>query len=496
MEKVIEPRLPKACKITFSLVGLDNSDSAFAAFAVELPEDPQLEEAAVGESDNSPAYPPSLGDGSVEIDPLDTSPSPIFLPPLARLASPNKRSKKVKRRKLASPLTDESPQYEYKEVVVDRDGQPRQAGADSAEGEFIREFRLAAEKSLFIFLKGVLNRHFLTSHFHQDICNFAQTCPPFRKLILMARSHAKTAIVSGGLPIHILVQPAEGNIYFPGIEGSECRILLAGETETMAKKNLRVIKTIFDENKTFRALWPHRCWEGGGRKKKEWSTESIIIPRKNEWPDPTIRAVGVGGAITGARPNVLIEDDLVSFKAMNSEVVMQEAIEWHTTARALLDTYEVESGLQSLQFVIGTRWAVHDLYSYIIDNDKTVEVNDRKYHQIITDGKILWPEKYTLEDIEQLKLEHGSMFYLLYLNRADDPSLTDFDITSVRKFRILNGMIVFEEEERDLFLEKKMGKIRGEGEGAPARVMKRGEPIDLLRLAENIKGGMGCRLRR
>jgi hypothetical protein len=396
-------------------------------------------------------------------------------------------------------LTPKDFELEYREVVVDKNGQPRQAGSDSAEGEFIRRFKKRAEESLFIFLKGILGRFFLTAHFHQDVCRFLQKTPPYRKLVLMPREHAKTAIVSGGLPSHILIQPKESNIYFPGLEGSECRILLAGETERMAKKNLRVVKNVFEENKVFRAFWPHRCWGIDETRAKEWSSESIIIPRENEWPDPTIKAVGVGGAITGARPNVMIKDDLVSFKAMNSEIVMQEAIDWHVASRALLDTYEVESGLSSLEFIIGTRWAVHDLYSYIIDNDPSVAVINNAYHRIINNGKILWPEKHTKESIEQLRLEHGSMFYLLYLNSAADPSLTDFDIELIRQFKIIDGRIVFAGESRDTWLKERTGKLSDLGEFAVEKggqsVIAPGTPLSLLRLQESLRGGGGCRIR-
>lgn len=394
--------------------------------------------------------------------------------------------------------TADDSEYQYREIAIDNNGLPRQAGADSAEGEFVKRFRARAEQSLYVFLKGVLGRFFLTPHFHQDICNFLQQVPPYRKLVLMPREHAKTAIVSGGLPLHILIQPAATNVYFRGMEGSECRILLAGETERMAKKNLRVLKSVMEENKVFRAFWPHRCWGAGERKQKEWSSESIIIPRANEWPDPTIKAVGVGGAITGARPNVMIKDDLVSFKAMNSDVVMDEAIEWHKASRALLDTYEVESGLQSLEFIVGTRWQVFDLYSYIIDNDPSVALNDEKYHRIIRNGKILWPEKHTTATIEQLRLEFGSMFYLLYLNSAADPSLTDFDCDAIRTFRIVDGKIIFEGEARDTWLSERQDKLSGGGWENGRKVqpaVEAGQPLSLLRLQENLREGIGCRIR-
>ncbi len=381
------------------------------------------------------------------------------------------------------------------EVVIGANGQPRQAGSLGYEGDWIVRYKRRAEQSLFVFLRGVLGRFFLTSHFHKDMCDWLQRCPPFRKMLLMPREHAKTAIVSGGLPAHILVQPAEGNIYFPGLEGSECRILLSGETATMAQKNLRVVQSIFMENKLFRAFWPHRCWENE-RESQQWNNDGIIIPRKNEWPDPSIRAVGVGGAVTGARPNVMIKDDLTTLEAANSEVVMDMAIEWHVASRALLDKYEIESGLQSLEFIAATRWAVYDLCSYIMDNDPSVEVNGEEYHRIIRDGKILWPEKYTMEDIDQLRHEHGTNFYLLYLNSAADPSLTDFDVELVRDFEIVNGVIRFTEDERDGALVKAFNrrKERESGE-VPLPVVERGTPLNDVIMRKILETRRAFRLR-
>lgn len=361
------------------------------------------------------------------------------------------RQKKLKEANKKGPI-----EYAMREIVIDKDGLPRQAGSDSKEGDFITKLRIAAEKSLYFFLKGILNRFFLTSHFHKEVCSFLQQIPPFRKLTMMPREHAKTAIVSGGLPLHIIIQPAASNIYFPGLEGSECRIMLAGENMRMAKKNLRVLESIHSTNQLFRSLWPHRVWDNPRRQSSTWNAEALIFPRANEWPDPTIWAIGVDGAITGARPNVMIKDDLVSVEAANSDIVMDSAIQWHRDSRALLDSYEVESGLQSLEFIIGTRWSVYDLYSEIIENDLTVEVINKKYWQIIQDGKILWPEKHTLKSIEQLQREHGSMFFLLYLNSANDPELTDFDLDLVRDFKLLDGSIYFEKLEEDFKLEKEI----------------------------------------
>lgn len=388
-------------------------------------------------------------------------------------------------------------QLSAREVVIDANGQPRQAGALMPEGEYIKRYKRRAEESLFIFAKGVLARHFLTRHFHRDICNWLQVCPPFRKLLIMPREHVKTGIVSGALPQHIIIQPAETNIYFPGLEGSECRILLSGETAYMAEKNLRVIQSTFEENRIFRAFWPHRVWHGNPKSLSGmWNNQGMIVPRENEWPDPTIRAVGVGGAVTGSRPNVMIKDDLTTFAAANSDVIMDEAIEWHKASRALLDKYEIESGLQSLEFMAATRWAVYDLVSYVIDHDPSVEVCDERFHRIIRDGRILWPEKYTEADVEQLRREHGSNFFLLYLNTPADPSLVDFDTALIRNFEIIGDSVAFTGDERDALLETaiKAKKARVAVERPPANV-PRGQRLTVDVIKRMLAGGGGVRLR-
>lgn len=347
--------------------------------------------------------------------------------------------------------------YELKrEVVIDANtGRPRQAGTTEPTGEFILRLKAQCERELYVFSKAIMGRDYLTKTLHLPICQFLQETPPFRKMLLLPRDHAKTSIVSHCLPPHIIIQRKEDNIYFPGWNGSEMRILLAGETEGMASRNLRVIQSVWEGNQLFRTLWPEVCWERPKSESKKWNNFEMIVPREYSWPDSTVRAIGVGGAIAGARPTVLIKDDLISLEAANSEVVMQTAIEWHITSRALMEEYEKDTGMEALEFVIGTRWAVFDLYQYVIDNDPTVEAIVRS---IIEEERPIWPERFDDKRVDQLKREFGSMFWLLYMNSAANPELTDFDIDKIRDFTIIDNKINFEGTEDDLLLEEKWKK--------------------------------------
>lgn len=233
------------------------------------------------------------------------------------------------------------------EFVADRQGRIRQAGTVDPDRHAPDKLRLICERSLYHFCLFVLGRQYLTRSLHMPICNWLQKVPTWRKMLLLPRRHCKTSIVSHGLPLHIIVQ-SKGGLYMPEKPGCDMRVMMAGETETRATDNLRVVKNTLESNELFRGLWPHLVWDNPRKEADKWNEKMLVLPRNENYPDPTYRAIGVGGAITGARHDVHIKDDLVTEEAANSEVVMQGAIRWHTNSRALFDDQD-----KSLEFLIG-----------------------------------------------------------------------------------------------------------------------------------------------
>lgn len=332
-------------------------------------------------------------------------------------------------------------------LVADKKGNLRQAGTVDPVADMMKEIREKAERNLYYFCTYVLDRDYLTPSLHLPICNWLMKCPPVRKMLLIPRRHAKTSIVSHGLPIHILIQPKESNKYIPGLEGCNTKILLAGEVSKRAEENMSVIRNVFEQNVKFRGLWPHLVWENPRRQSSAWNNTSLVIPRNVSYPDPSIRAAGAGGAITGTRPHVAIKDDIVSEEAANSPVVMQSAIDWHRNTRALYESQD-----ESLEFIIGTRWAVNDLYSHIIENDPTVEPMIRS---VVEDGRPIYPEVFSMETIEGLRKSMGIMFALMYMNNVGDPDLVDFPTEELRFFQRHADKVMYDEDYRDTILEKK-----------------------------------------
>jgi len=329
-------------------------------------------------------------------------------------------------------------------VIEKKSGRVRQAGASRAQGQFIALFKQSCEADLYCFLRGVLNHWFFDAGLHKPVCDWLTKFPPYRKMLLMPRNHGKTTIVAQGIPLHAMIQPAATNIYYPGMPGNHLRVVLAGETEEMAVRNLRFIKMSLENNALLRALWPHICWDNPRRQAGKWSDDTIIIPRDTAFTEPTIRAIGVGGAVTGMHPIMLIKDDLTTQKAANEPPTMSKAIEWHTDSRALFANPD-----KDLEFITGTKWANYDLPGYIKDTDPSVEINT-EWRRVVQDGKVLWPFKFGYKGaIEQLQKEHGIKFNLLYMNEATGDGLTDFLLSDLREYELGGGSIRFDENELD-----------------------------------------------
>lgn len=329
------------------------------------------------------------------------------------------------------------------EIVITPNGKVRQAGSDSIDGQFIRTYRKLAESSLYFFCKAILGFNRLTNHLHLDTCKFVQRVPPYRKLILLPRDCFKSTIVAKGLPLHIFIQPQDGNCYFPSRLGSDLKGLLICEIEPRASKHLQFIQAHLVKNQQLRALWPHAVWKNPQREARVWNAREFVLPRQiyAEQSDASLQGIGVGTAITGAHIDFMIKDDLISIDAMNSPTTMEKAREYHYLTRPLLEDIDT-----SLEWTIGTRWHNADIYQDMLDNDPTIEKYQRS---LIEDGKIIFPEEFSWQSVEHLKKTLGPMFALLYQNDPRDSELTDFREEMIRWYDEEKSVIVFPEDPRD-----------------------------------------------
>lgn len=252
------------------------------------------------------------------------------------------------------------------------------------------------------------------------------------------------------LSIHMLMQDKATNIYFPGKEGTETRILYAGETATNAEHQLSWIAGQLENNVLLKGLFANKVWRNSRKESKRWNAKELVLPRKTDFPEASVESIGVGGAVTGRHYDAMQKDDLISFAAANSPIVMAESESWHRTSRALLDNPD-----KGLEFIVGTHWASADLYEMIQGTDPSVECQVRG---AVEDGKPIFGEMFSLETLARLEQELGALYPLLYMNTAVDPRLTDFKPGDFRMWRRDGEDLVFEEDERDA-LRRSKGKL-------------------------------------
>ena len=338
-----------------------------------------------------------------------------------------------------------------REFVVDpKTGRVRQAGSDR-EGAFIAKARLEMEGSLFYLAYGALGLTRLTRSLHLSVCQWLTRVPPYRKLLLLPRDHLKTSIMRA-LSIHMLLQDKDKNLYFPGKPGEETRILYAGETATNAEHQLSWIAGHLESNTLLQGFWPHKLWRNPRKESKRWNAKEFVLPRKTDFPEASMEAIGVGGAVTGRHYDVMQKDDLISFAAANSPIIMKEAIDWHKTSRSLLDDPD-----KGLEFIVGTHWSTGDLYDEIIGSDDSVEPLVRA---AVEEGKPIFPEMFSLVTLARLERELGSLYSLLYMNTSVDPRLTDFQPGDFRSYALANGVLSFARDERDQAKREKRGAFQ------------------------------------
>lgn len=121
-------------------------------------------------------------------------------------------------------------------------------------------------------------------------------------------------------------------------------------------------------------------------------------------------AVGVGGPITGRGAHIFIIDDPIKNREeAESETYRNKTWDWFTS------TAFTRLHPQGVVVIILTRWQLDDLAGRILANDKLAErTKVLKFPAIATkDGKHrkagepLWPERYTLEALEEIKSTIG-----------------------------------------------------------------------------------------
>lgn len=244
---------------------------------------------------------------------------------------------------------------------------------------------------------------------HSQLAAFLKTAGK-RIHIELPRGHLKSWIVTQGWSIQqILANP---NI----------RILVANAVETNATKMIRLIE---------------RFLASGGRLSKYygqfeseiWNQDEFVIRQRTQpLVAPTMMGAGLQKTLTSQHFDLIIADDLVEPDNVRTKEQREKVYEFYLS---LFDLLEPDGRI----VVIGTRYHQDDLYSRILEENDTHgnwSVFIRSCYN--ADGSILFPEKFTSQQLEDIKKKSFYHFSTQYLNNPIDQENADFKAEWIRTY--------------------------------------------------------------
>lgn len=169
--------------------------------------------------------------------------------------------------------------------------------------------------------------------------------PGDRKLLLLPRGHQKSTIFSVGWTIQQL------------LKDPDIRVKIVSGTWPLAKDLLHQIKGVLEQSALPEIFGPFLT------PKCRWTTDAIDISQRTKWlKDPTISTGGIDTGKTGGHCDILIFEDIVTPENTTTPEQIRKVIDGYQACLPLLDP-----GGKLL--MIGTRYAMSDVYGYIIENE-------------------------------------------------------------------------------------------------------------------------------
>ena len=224
-----------------------------------------------------------------------------------------------------------------------------------------------------------------------------------RKKFVLPRGWLKTTVCTVAYPI------------FSAINNPNVRILLAQNNRDNARKKLKQIRELWEQNQLLRALFPALLPTSSS----QWTADSLCLSRSEAHPESTFECVGVRGQTTSRHYNIIIEDDTVApdFDELGEETLapshddVRKAISWHSLCLPLLTNPSTDEIV-----VVGTRWYEHDLMSHIAKNEPQYATIERSCRED-TDGNsdprgvVTYPERFDTDVLVEYEATLGPYFF-------------------------------------------------------------------------------------
>jgi hypothetical protein len=368
--------------------------------------------------------------------------------------------------------------------------QPLSIGKSEPRDVVLAKMRINSLGSLFYFIKKTLKRKRLTNTLHRDWCISLER-DHLKDVYELPRDHFKSTICSEGFPMwralpftrqdedyfSVLGYSVEFIAYMKRVHRRDSRNLLVCENITNAAKLGSRIARHYESGALFRAIFPEILPDSSCT----WAAQSLQHKR-SEGADPhgegTFDFIGVGGALQSRHyDGMIVQDDLVGRKAIESISIMDKTIEYHQILPGVFENPE-SATYENDEFVVGNRWSYSDLNSHIRENEPWFRVESHSAlggccpnHAADTP---VFPEEFSFEKLEKLRERFGNYsFSCHFLNNPAAPENADF------KPEWLNYFSIEEPNEKNNFRRMIRHEVRD-------GIVKKDIPISHLRLGMSV----------
>lgn len=316
--------------------------------------------------------------------------------------------------------------------------------------------RLNCLGSFYFFIKVGLKKRRLTDRLHLPLCLSLER-EHIKDVYEIPRDHFKSTMCSEGLPMWRVLWASDEDLnefsklgyssefigWMRRIHRPQVRNLLVSENITNAGKLGRRIDFHYESNAIFRYLFPEliptssETWS----QISKWQRLPASLKAEGGHGEGTFDFLGVGGALQSRHYNgLVIQDDIVGRKAIESQSVMDKTIEYH---RLLVGAFENEDAVEDNdELVIGNRWAYSDVNSWIKENEPWFNFQTHSAMGGCCDlhppNTPIFPEEFSVEKLEKWRKRLGGYLYSCqFLNDPAAPENADFHESDLRYFSII-----------------------------------------------------------
>lgn len=282
--------------------------------------------------------------------------------------------------------------------------------------------RESSRQSHYLFFHLYFNEYvkYPTAEFQRTIFRLTEkvSCPEV--FIMAFRGSAKTTIISNSYPIWAIIGNQQKKF-----------VIIVSQTQSQSRQILNNIRRELESNDVLKKdFGPFTNGNG------EWSTSSLELTKYGA----RITAVSTGESIRGLRhgphrPDLIILDDVEDINSVKTLDNRQNIFRWFTSEIKPL------GDIGTRIVVVGNLLHEDSLMMKLKEYDNLVGKDSVfvSFPLVDEDGQILWPQKYTLEKISEMRremLDNGSFEreYLLQIV-PDDQQVIQKDW--IKKYKVI-----------------------------------------------------------